>query len=101
MPDDNLTPDEMRRMAAEIGLADRLASPDTLVAEALELGRQIAANPDPQLRMIKALLTRNAAEPDLDRVQALESEMLRECWKSAEHKEAVSAFLEKRTPRFR
>jgi len=27
--------------------------------------------------------------------------MLRECWKSPEHKEAVTAFLEKRPPRFR
>ncbi|HXC51273.1 MAG TPA: enoyl-CoA hydratase-related protein [Candidatus Limnocylindrales bacterium] len=87
--------------AAEIGLADRLASPGTVVDEALELARQIASNPDPQLRMTKALLTRNASETDLDLVQALESAMLRECWKSAEHAEAVSAFLEKRPPRFR
>ncbi len=87
--------------AAEIGLADRLAPAESLVDEALGLAHQIAANPDPQLRMIKALLTRNSAETDLDRVQALESEMLRECWKSAEHAEAVGAFLEKRTPRFR
>jgi hypothetical protein len=27
--------------------------------------------------------------------------MLAECWKSAEHKEAVAAFLEKRPPLFR
>ncbi len=87
--------------AAAIGLADRLASPGTVVDEALELARQIASNPNPQLRMTKALLTRNASETDLDRVQALESEMLRECWKSPEHAEAVSAFLEKRPPRFR
>ena len=87
--------------AAQIGLADRLAPPETVVDEALEVARQIAANPDPQLRMTKALLTRNASKSDLDAVQALESEMLRECWKSAEHAEAVSAFLEKRPPRFR
>jgi enoyl-CoA hydratase/carnithine racemase len=87
--------------AAEIGLADRLAPADALVDDALKVAHEIAANPDPQLRMIKSLLTRNAAETDLDRVQALESEMLRECWKSVEHKEAVSAFLEKRPPRFR
>ena len=31
----------------------------------------------------------------------MESELLRDCWKSAEHKEAVTAFLEKRPPRFR
>ena len=34
-------------------------------------------------------------------VQRRESEMLRACWKSPEHAEAVQAFLEKRAPRFR
>jgi enoyl-CoA hydratase/carnithine racemase len=87
--------------AADVGLVDRLAPADTLLDDALALAHQIAANPDPQLRMIKTLLTRNSAETDLDRVQELESRMLRECWKSPEHAEAVSAFLEKRPPRFR
>ncbi|HXJ36372.1 MAG TPA: enoyl-CoA hydratase-related protein [Candidatus Eisenbacteria bacterium] len=87
--------------AYQMGLADRLASPDELVPQALALATTIAENPDPQLRMIKELLSRNAAETDLGRVQRLESEMLRECWKSPEHKEAVAAFLEKRPPRFR
>ena len=66
-----------------------------------KLAADIAANPDPQLRMIKALLSRNGSETDLGAIQRLESEMLRECWKSPEHKEAVTAFLEKRAPRFR
>ncbi len=57
----------------------------------------MAANPDPQLRMIKQLLTRNASETDLDAVQALESELLRECWKTPEHHEAVRAFLSRRS----
>jgi enoyl-CoA hydratase/carnithine racemase len=51
--------------------------------------------------MIKALLSRNGSDTDLGAIQRLESEMLRECWKSPEHKEAVTAFLEKRPPRFR
>jgi enoyl-CoA hydratase/carnithine racemase len=87
--------------AATFGLVDRLATPETVVDEAITLAREIAANPDPQLRMVKALLTRNACETDLDRAQARESEMLRECWKSPEHKEAVAAFLGKRPPVFR
>ena len=87
--------------AATFGLVDRLVAADTLLDAALELGREIAANPDPQLRMTKQLLTRNACETDLDSIQERESEMLRECWKSPEHKEAVAAFLEKRPPRFR
>ena len=87
--------------AASFGLVDRLVAPDAVLDAALALGREIAANPDPQLRMTKELLTRNACETDLAAVQDLESEMLRECWKSAEHREAVAAFLEKRPPKFR
>jgi enoyl-CoA hydratase/carnithine racemase len=83
------------------GLADRLCSADELLDRAVALADEIAANPDPQLRMIKELLSRNGTDPDLGRVQQLESEHLRECWRSPEHKEAVAAFLEKRPPRFR
>jgi len=83
------------------GLADRVYGPDELLPQALVLAGEIASNPDPQLRMIKELLSRNGSDPELGRVQERESERLRECWKSAEHKEAVSAFLEKRAPRFR
>ena len=59
-----------------------------------------AARPAPQLRMIKELLTRNAVEPDLSMVQQRESELLRECWRTPEHAEAVAAFLDKRDPDF-
>jgi enoyl-CoA hydratase/carnithine racemase len=83
------------------GLVDHLWEPDELLPRALVLAGEIAANPDPQLRMIKTLLSRNGTDTDLGAVQRRESEMLRECWKSPEHKEAVSAFLGKRPPRFR
>jgi enoyl-CoA hydratase/carnithine racemase len=87
--------------AVRLGLADRLASPESLLDDALELARSMAANPNPQLRMIKDLLTRNACATDLDEVQRIETAMLRECWKTPEHHEAVRAFSEKRPPRFR
>jgi enoyl-CoA hydratase/carnithine racemase len=83
------------------GLADRLCAPDDLLPRALELAGEMAANPDPQLRMVKELLTRNGSATDLGAVQRLETEMLVRCWASAEHREAVAAFLEKRPPRFR
>jgi len=87
--------------AGRIGLADRVLPHDGLLDEALALAAAIGANPAPTLRMTKQLLTKNAAETDLDAVQRLESELLRECWKTPEHAEAVRAFLEKRPPRFR
>ncbi len=82
------------------GLVDRLCEPERLVDEAVELAAAIGANPAPQLRMVKHLLTVNANEPHLGVVQERESEALRECWRSPEHAEAVKAFLEKRAPAF-
>ena len=41
------------------------------------------------------------AGADLKEVQRLESELLRQCWETPEHKEAVAAFIEKRKPNFR
>jgi enoyl-CoA hydratase/carnithine racemase len=87
--------------AGQIGLADRVVPHDALLDEAFAVARSMGANPAPTLRMTKQLLTRNAAETDLDAVQRLESELLRECWKTPEHAEAVNAFLEKRPPKFR
>lgn len=87
--------------AARGGLVDRLVAHDALAASALETAEAIAANPDPQLRMVKELLTRNAVEADLEEVQRRETLHLRTCWKTPEHREAVLAFTEKRKPRFR
>jgi enoyl-CoA hydratase/carnithine racemase len=79
--------------AERIGLADRLVEPDRLLEVALGLAGEIAANPAPQLRMIKRLLTENALESDLGEIQRREHELIRECWKSPEHREAVERFL--------
>jgi enoyl-CoA hydratase/carnithine racemase len=62
---------------------------------------EFAQNPPPQLRMIKELLTQNAAETDLDLVQRREGAALEVAYTTPEHHEAVRAFLEKRTPSFR
>ena len=81
--------------ARAIGLVDHVAEPEVLVDSALELGGEIAANPHPQLRMIKRLLTQNALETDLHAVQEREHALIRECWRSPEHEHAVAAFLAK------
>jgi len=87
--------------ALERGLVDRVVAPNALLDEALSLAGEYAANPDPQLRMTKQLLTVNSSDTDLSAIQERESALLRECWKTPEHKEAVAAFIEKRPPRFR
>lgn len=87
--------------AATIGLVDRLApSDDELLDTALAVAASYAANPAPQLRMIKELLSANAHEHDIGAVQQAEHRYLAECWTSPQHQEAVQAFLEKREPVF-
>jgi enoyl-CoA hydratase/carnithine racemase len=86
--------------AHAMGLVDRLVAHDDLVAAALALAEEIAANPGPQLRWIKELLTENGSETDLAKVQQRELARLQDARRSPEHKEAVSAFLEKRAPDF-
>jgi len=83
------------------GLVDRLASPDELLPSALALAGAMAANPAPQLRMTKQLLSVNGSDTDLSAIQERESALLRGCWKTPEHAEAVSAFIDKRPPKFR
>jgi enoyl-CoA hydratase/carnithine racemase len=87
--------------AYEKGLVDRLAPHDELLDQALGVAAEIAAQPAPQLRMIKQLLSRNGSATDLRDVQRSETELLRACWETPEHKEAVRAFIEKRPPKFR
>lgn len=87
--------------AARIGLIDQVAAPEALLAEATGLARRMGSNPSAALRATKQLMTLNASETDLDLVQTREREALAICFASAEHKEAVAAFKEKRKPDFR
>lgn len=82
------------------GLADYLEEPDDLMERALGLAARIAANPGRQVQWTKELLTVNALEADTARIQERESALLRRCWESAEHAEAVAAFIDKRPPAF-
>ncbi|HIG40626.1 MAG: enoyl-CoA hydratase-related protein [bacterium] len=86
--------------ANEFGLLNHLVPDEELMPTAIRVAREIAANPSPQLRMIKQLLTDNGSETDLDLIQKREGEALAVAYKSKEHKEAVQAFLEKREPNF-
>jgi enoyl-CoA hydratase/carnithine racemase len=81
------------------GLVDHLVPAEALLPRAGALARELGANPAPQLRMIKELLSRNGSDPDLGAVQRRESELLRRCWETPEHREAVRAFLERRKQR--
>ncbi|MCY3858400.1 MAG: enoyl-CoA hydratase-related protein [Gammaproteobacteria bacterium] len=87
--------------AFNLGLADRLVPHDQLMSQATELAREIAGNPAPHLRWVKQLITANGFETDIKAVQKLEGEVLAKAYESEEHREAVDAFISKRTPDFK
>jgi len=74
--------------------------PDQLLPEAMKLAEEIAANPRDAVWAAKRLLHQNATESDLRRVTTLESYSIRERQSEPDHREAVTAFLEKRPPAF-
>ena len=82
--------------AVALGLADELASPDDLLDAAVARAHSYAENPPQAVRWIKELLTQNANETDSTTVQQRELTLLRQGYKTDEHKEAVAAFLERR-----
>ncbi len=79
--------------AESTGLIDFLFNEEDMLDEAIKKAKLIAENPGPQLRMVKELLTKNGSETDLTKAQERESALLRECWKTPEHKKAVENFL--------
>jgi 2-(1,2-epoxy-1,2-dihydrophenyl)acetyl-CoA isomerase len=79
--------------ALDSGLIDFLTTDKDLLEEALKKAKIIAQNPSPQLKMVKELLSKNGSETNLNKVQDRESELLRVCWETPEHKKAVKEFL--------
>jgi enoyl-CoA hydratase/carnithine racemase len=86
--------------ALRMGLVSQVVPPDDLLEAALETAGEIANNPTHAVMMIKELLAKNPTEPDLDAV--MEREQLRDdlARRLPDHKEAVTAFREKRPPVF-
>jgi enoyl-CoA hydratase/carnithine racemase len=85
--------------AAELGLVTRVVPDRDLLATAAETARKLAAKPSGALRDSKRLLKQGS----LDQVKAaikLEMQSFSEHVRSADAKEALSAFLEKRPPNF-
>lgn len=87
--------------AARIGLVLRAVPHDDLMPAALALAREYAQIGPECLRETKQLIYANVAEADVAMVMRREGEALVRRRGSAEQREAVLAFREKREPRFR
>lgn len=85
--------------ALACGLVSRVVAPEALLAEAQKLAARIAANPGGVLRMTKRLL-REGQRSTLESLLELSAGYQAIAHKTADHKEAVMAFVEKRKPVF-
>ena len=85
--------------AREIGLVSRVVAHDELMSTALALAGRIAANPPLAVQRLKAGL-RDTLDPDWTSLGAWVSATLGELFTTADHREGVRAFLEKRPPNF-
>ena len=85
--------------AAELGIVTRVVPDQELLATATETAQQLAAKPAGALRACKRLLKRSARE-QLEQAMRVENEVFATLVRSADAKEALTAFLEKRPPDF-
>ena len=92
-----------RRVGAEeclaLGIANRITSFDALQQETHALAKQIANGPRTAIRYMKENLNR-ALTADFRTCLAMEADRMVRVGATADHREAVRAFIEKREPRF-
>ena len=85
--------------ARDAGIVSRIVDAEELLSVANEIANKITVNPPRALRMTKRLL-RDGQQRRLADVLELSAAFQAMCHETGDHKEAVNAFIEKRTPEF-
>lgn len=86
--------------ARRIGLVNQVVPAAELLERALDLAGLIAGKSQAAIRLIKEAVD-NGVEMDLQRAFAYEAVLFGLCFATADQKEGMAAFLEKRPPRWR
>jgi len=87
------------RRAAELGLVTRIVPDEKLLATATETAQKLAAKPAGALQVCKRLMKRSSRE-QIEQAMKVENEEFASLVRSAEAREAFTAFIEKRPPDF-
>lgn len=85
--------------AEQWGLVHRVVPPEEVLAGATALAQRLAAGPTAAYRAVKTVLA-SAATDSLEDTLALEARLQTRLGQTADHLEAVEAFLAKRAPEF-
>ena len=83
----------------ELGLTNRVTAADTLAAAAQQWARQIAQRPTVAIGLTKRVM-QQALMQDLDTILVAEAELQAQATTTADHREGIMAFVEKRAPIF-
>lgn len=86
--------------AKEIGLVDAVYAPEALMDGALEMAKSFTKNAPIAVKYAKACIDRGM-QMDIDGGIAVENELFAMCFATADQKEGMGAFLEKRPAAFR
>ncbi len=87
------------QQALAYGLVSQVVPPEELLPAAHALAARIAVNPPVAVRLTKRLM-REAERADLETVLQLSAAMQSIAHATADHREAVEAFIAKRSPKF-
>lgn len=85
--------------AERIGLVNAVFAPEELMNGALEMARSFTKNAPIAVKYSKACIDRGM-QMDIDDAIALENELFGMCYATADQKEGMTAFLEKRPAKF-
>lgn len=85
--------------AFSLGLANQVVSPDKLMETAMGMAKKIASKGPMAVKLAKRVIHRGS-KSDFDTGSSFEVEGFGECFASGEAEEGMSAFLEKRKPKW-
>jgi enoyl-CoA hydratase/carnithine racemase len=86
--------------AEQIGLAEHVVADEELDDTAMRLAEQIAAQPPLAVRAAKRAVNASATVDDVRAGLLVEAEGQAECLRSDDMREAITAFIEQREPRY-